>query len=219
MPWVQTAAKWYSQWFKDPGFKADVVKQWNALQSDQVFTNWIASIQSQAGTLQQSQANNFARWPMLGEKVWPNPEAGGSYNAEVAYLTNWLKLRIAYLDSQFKGKATTATTLKVQSGTLRSGTPAQLSATTTGGTSVTSGTVSFLANGIVVGTASLSGGTATGSFLLPAGSDVLTAVYAGDGTNGLSASAAQTVTVHAPLAASATGLLRLPQHRRARASR
>lgn len=205
VPWMQSSATWYRQWFQDPGFKADVIKQWNALQADNVFTNWIASIRAQAATLQQSQANNFARWPMLGEKVWPNPEAVGSYNGEVAYLTNWLTLRIAYLDSQFNGKKQTTTTLKVQSGTLRSGTPVQLTATTVGG-SAPGGTVSFLSNGIVVGTASLNEAVATGSFLLPAGTDSLTAVYAGTNINGLSASAPQSVTVLNPLAASAISI-------------
>jgi CotH kinase protein/Bacterial Ig-like domain (group 3)/Bacterial Ig domain len=205
VPWMQTAAPWYKQWFKDPAFKADVIKQWNALQSGAVFTNWIASINAQASGLQQSQANNFARWPMLGERVWPNPEASSTYDAEVAYLTNWLTLRIAYLDSQFNGRAQTKTTLRVQSGTLRGGTPVQLSATASGGTTPT-GTISFMANGIVVGTASLTGGAASGSFNLLPGKDALTAVYSGDSKNGLSASTAQTVTVVGPLLASATSL-------------
>jgi CotH kinase protein/Bacterial Ig-like domain (group 3)/Bacterial Ig domain len=205
VPWMQTSATWYRQWFKDPGFKADVITQWNTLQADQVFTNWIASIQGKAAALEQSQANNFGRWPMLGERVWPNSEASSTYDAEVAYLTNWLTLRIAYLDSQFNGKAKTATTLKAQSGTLRSGTPVQLIAATAG-SGTPSGTVSFMSNGIVVGTASLTGGMASGNFNLPAGTDALTAVYSGDGTNALSASTAQTVTVLGPLARSTTSL-------------
>src|ERR1039458_10477461 len=69
-----------------------------------------------------------------------------------------------------------------------------------------SGTVTFLSNGLVVGTATISGGTASGSYNLPAGTDSLTAVYNGDTTFGLSASSAQSVTVLAPLVESATNL-------------
>ena len=205
VPWMQNSASWYRQWFKDPGFKADVVKQWNQLKSDGVFNSWLASIQSQATTLETSQANNFARWPMLGERVWPNAEASSTYDGEVSYFTNWLTLRIGYLDSELNGKSQTSTTLAVQGGTLRSGTATTLSATSTGSTTPT-GTVTFLCKGIVVGTAPLEGGTATGSFNLPSGQDALTAVYNGDDTHGLSASTAKTVTVLASLVPSSTSL-------------
>jgi hypothetical protein len=70
LPWTQTNAIWYEQWFKDPGFQADVAKQWNALKNNGVFAAWLASIQQEADSLQQSQKNNFARWPMLGIEVW-----------------------------------------------------------------------------------------------------------------------------------------------------
>ncbi|MGB6193209.1 MAG: CotH kinase family protein, partial [Terracidiphilus sp.] len=92
VPWGQTQSAWYTQWFKDPGFKADVVTQWNALKNNGVFSTWLASIPAQAATLQQAQVNNFGRWPMQGIEVWPNPEAAGSYDGEVQYLTTWLQL-------------------------------------------------------------------------------------------------------------------------------
>ncbi len=205
VPWMQSSAPWYKQWFKDPGFKADVIKQWNQLKADGVFNSWLASINSQSTSLTQSQANNFARWPMLGERVWPNYEAAGTYNGEVNYLTNWLSLRIAYLDAQFNGKASTTTTLTAPTGTLRNGSPVSLSAKVTGSNSP-SGTVSFLSGGVLLGDAPLSGSTATGSFNLPTGSDALSAVYSGDGTHALSSSSSTTVTVLAPLVASMTSL-------------
>jgi hypothetical protein len=206
VPWMQTAASWYAQWFKDPGFQADVVTQWNALKRNGVFDSWLASIQTQAGQLEQSQANNNGRWPMQGLEVWPNPEAAGSYDGEVSYYTNWLKLRIAYLDSIFNGKAATTTTLNVPSGALRSGVATTLSAQVVGGSSPT-GNVSFLANGILLGTSPLSGNSASLSTSgLPAGADNLQAIYSGDDKNALSASDPQSTTVAGPLVASATSL-------------
>jgi hypothetical protein len=195
LPWVQTNAIWYEQWFKDPGFKADVATQWNALNNNGVLTTWLASIRQQAASLQQSQANNFGRWPMLGIEVWPNPEAAGSYNGEVEYFINWLNLRIAYLDSLFNNKAATSTTIGVGDRTVRGGSPITLSAQVTGGSRPT-GTVSFLASGVLLGTVALTDGAASlTTSNLPPGTDDLQAVYSGDGANALSVSASQPVSV------------------------
>ncbi len=207
VPWMQTTAwllpdgNWYEQWFKDPGFKADVATQWNTLMKNGVFTSWLASIQQQSAVLAQSQANNFARWPMLGIEVWPNPEAAGSYQGEVQYLTNWLKLRIGYLDSLFSNKAQTGTALGVVAGALRSGSPVTLAAQVTGGTAPT-GVVSFLSGGVLLGAATLDGSGAASltTSNLPPGTNNLQAVYGGDASNALSASTIQTVTVAAALA-------------------
>ncbi len=199
VPWMQTQAVWYKQWFQDPGFKADLVSQWNMLKSNGVFDQWIASINQEAATLQQSQVNNFGRWPMMGIKVWPNPQAAGSYSGELAYLTNWLNLRIAYLDSQFNQKAQTSTALTIPSGPLRNGSPVTLTSQVIG-TGTPSGTVSFICGGLLLGTGTLDG-TGLASLTtsnLPTGNAALQAVYSGDGTNGLSASAVITVTVLGP---------------------
>lgn len=200
VPWMQVEAPWYVQWFQDPGFKADVVTQWNALMENGVFTAWLASIQQQAAGLEQSQANNFQRWPMLGIEVWPNAEAAGSYDGEVAYFTNWLSLRIAYLDSLFNIRTPTHITLEDALGTLCSGCPVTLSAQVTGGTAPT-GAVSFLANGILLGTTPLAGSGAVSLTVsnLPAGEDMLQAVYSGDADNALAFSMAQFVVVTVPV--------------------
>ncbi len=47
--------------------------------------------------------DNFARWPVLGEYVWPNDdghEDRESHADEVAYLKTWLAARAAWLDTQ-----------------------------------------------------------------------------------------------------------------------
>ncbi|MGD0578481.1 MAG: CotH kinase family protein [Bryobacteraceae bacterium] len=206
-PWMQTNALWYIQWFKDPAFKADVVAQWNALMKNGMFTAWLASIQQQAASLQQSQVNNFGRWPAQGIQVWPNAEAAGSYDGEVAYLINWLNLRIAYLDSVFNNKAQTSTTLGVAPGPYHTGLPATLTAQVAGAANPT-GVVTFLAAGVVLGTAPLnSSGVATlAASNLPTGMQNLTAVYNGDSNNALSASKIFQVTVGPLLAGSVTSV-------------
>jgi len=41
---------------------------------------------------------NFRRWPVLDQRIWPNPVARGSYEAELRFLRGWLKRRIAWID-------------------------------------------------------------------------------------------------------------------------
>jgi hypothetical protein len=205
-PWMQARAPWYLQWFKDPGFRADVIKQFNTLKNNGVFTTWLASINTEASTLQQSQANNFNRWPMLGELVWPNAEAAGSYNGEVAYMTNFITLRLAYLDSEFNGKKATTTAITLPSGTLYQGSPATLVAHVTGQSPT--GTVGFLEGNVQIGTATLDGtGTATlttnNLFL---GTSTIWALYAGDSVNALSSSTKVAATVVPPLVNTTSGL-------------
>jgi hypothetical protein len=204
---MQQQATWYRQLFTDPVFKADVATQWNSLRSNGVITAWLASINQQASTLEQSQANNFGRWPMQGIEVWPNPEAVGSYDGEVSYMVNWLTLRAAWLDSQLNSKAMTTTTLTLPAGTLRNGTAATLTAQVKGTTTPT-GTVSFLSSGVMLGNGTLDGtGTATlTTSNLPVGTDKLQAVYSGDTINALSGSALQSATVLSPLLGTVTSL-------------
>ncbi|HEV2711120.1 MAG TPA: CotH kinase family protein [Edaphobacter sp.] len=97
-PWMQTSV-WYSQFFSDPAFTADVQTQWNTLKKNDVFTNWISSIQQQSTVLAQSAQNNFTRWPMIGEVVWPNPSAQANYADSVSAFTDWVNQRISYLDA------------------------------------------------------------------------------------------------------------------------
>jgi len=200
VPYMQQYAIWYTQWFKDPGFKADVATQWNALKNNGVFAAWLASISAEAQSLEQAQANNFTRWPMLGIQVWPNPEAVGTYDGEVQQFTTWLQLRMAYLDGLFNNKTQTATTLSLGASTAHSGAPVTLTAQVTGGASP-SGQVSFLSSGVLVGTAALSGGSASIAVAnLPVGSDQIQAVYNGDQNNALSASSVRLVNVTVVLA-------------------
>ncbi|HEY0163154.1 MAG TPA: CotH kinase family protein [Edaphobacter sp.] len=193
--WMQSAP-WYSAAFHDAAFRADVVKQWNALKKNGVFEQWLAAVDQKATTLQQAQANNFGRWPSLGVYIWPNPVVFGNYDGEVSYMTNWIRARIAYLDGQFNNKGVTETTLDTPTGTLRTGSEVVLTARVTGGTSP-SGTVNFMSNGAVLGVGTLDGsGIATATVTnLPAGADTLQAMYQGDSVNGVSLSSAVVVNV------------------------
>jgi len=97
--WIRDAA-WFSRLFEDPAFAARVRQVWNEIKVEQL-PALTQSISANAQLLQQSQLNNFQRWPILETYVWPNRQVPGSYAAEVDYLQTWLAARIAWLDGQF----------------------------------------------------------------------------------------------------------------------
>lgn len=99
VPWVATQSKWYTQLLKDPAFVTAVKAKWTAMKPQ--VAQLPAYIDTRAATLTPAAVNNYGRWPTLGERVFPNPEAAGTYDGEVAYLKNWITQRIAYMDSHY----------------------------------------------------------------------------------------------------------------------
>lgn len=55
-------------------------------------------IDSLAAAMDASQRLNFTRWPILNQNVHMNYTARGSYEAEVAFLRDWMIKRIAWTD-------------------------------------------------------------------------------------------------------------------------
>ncbi len=79
---MQVEAPWYVQWFQDPGFKADVVTQWNALMEKGVFTAWLASIQQQAAGLEQFEAKTSSAGRCRASKSGPTPRRPAAMTAK-----------------------------------------------------------------------------------------------------------------------------------------
>lgn len=100
VPWVKTQHPWFVGLFQnDPTFTTAVKARWTAIRPQ--VDSLSSFIDANAETLQQASQNNYARWPTLYQKVWPNPEAAGSYSGEINYLKDWLSKRIAYMDSEY----------------------------------------------------------------------------------------------------------------------
>ncbi len=91
--------QWMARLFEDPAFRAKVKARWNELKASQ-FDTLTTYIDQRAVYLNQTQQNNFARWPVLETQVLSEPELAGSYSGEVSYMKNWLTTRIAWMDSQ-----------------------------------------------------------------------------------------------------------------------
>lgn len=57
-------------------------------------------IDQTAATLDESQRLNFLRWPILDQKVHENPQALGSYSAEVGTVRSFIKSRVPFMDGK-----------------------------------------------------------------------------------------------------------------------
>lgn len=182
VPWMQTQAIWYKQLFTDPGFSADVQTQWNTLKKNGVFTNWVSSIEQQSTALAQSSQNNFSRWPMVGETVWPNPSAQDNYADSVGALTDWISARIGYLDSVLNAETPSSVEITSGSVTAAQGATVTYSFRVTGNQGTPTGTVKLLLAGHAVGSADLDGtGVAHITTTAPVTGELYpTAVYSGD---------------------------------------
>jgi len=98
--WHIRPTPWFTRLFQDPAFVQKVRTRWAQLKSegklDAVFTH----IDMQAQYLQAAQARNFSRWNILNIYVWPNRVVTGSYAGEVTAMKDWLRARIAWMDTQ-----------------------------------------------------------------------------------------------------------------------
>jgi hypothetical protein len=205
IPWMQTQSPWFERFFSDPTFYAAVVQQWNTLKRKGVFDAWISSIQQQASSLELAQSNNFSRWPMFGVPFWVNYGSRESYDEEVAWMVNFIKLRQDYLDSEFNPRPATPVVLSQPTGTLLSDIPVTLTAHVSGAS--LTGQVSFRSNVSTLARVPVnSSGVATASVLLPPGSDSLDAIYSGDAAIGMSRSNTVVVNVAPPLNQTTTAL-------------
>lgn len=85
--------------FRYPEFEARVKEKWKFLRSRN--PKILEAISASAQALDESQRRNFERWDILNIAVPPNPVVTGSYEGEIAYLQNWLRTRMEWLDSEF----------------------------------------------------------------------------------------------------------------------
>lgn len=95
--WVRNGA-WFNRLFQDPAFKQKVKDRWDEIK-DKEIADAFKNIDKHATYLELSQRENFKRWDILNEKVWPNPQVFGTYEGEVNQIKSWLTTRITWLDA------------------------------------------------------------------------------------------------------------------------
>jgi hypothetical protein len=93
---------WFRRLFQDPDFGQKYVDRWASIRTNAFATsNVLSRIDQLATLLNESQARNFERWPILGRTVWPNHFVGATFQEEIYWLKNYIETRFSWMDEQF----------------------------------------------------------------------------------------------------------------------
>lgn len=79
----------------------DLLEMWSATRANGLSGESLCDfVDKWAAEMDASQRLNFMRWDILNTKVHENPQASGSYEGEVAWVKNYLRERIAWMDNK-----------------------------------------------------------------------------------------------------------------------
>lgn len=95
---------WWDRLLKARNFRQKLVKRWQALRRDELATSKLLDeINRTAKYLSEAQKRNFQRWPVLGRRVFGNPNSGlPTYQQEVQQMKNWLQARLKWIDQHIE---------------------------------------------------------------------------------------------------------------------
>jgi len=94
---------WWDRFLEDPVFVLQLKTRWLQLRGNQLSNIAIfEKIDAYLETLMASNSieENFEKWPVLGQYIWPNNFVGNTYTEEKDYLVNWINNRLSWLDSE-----------------------------------------------------------------------------------------------------------------------
>jgi hypothetical protein len=99
VPW------WWKRFMSDSLFRNDLRCRYHDLRTNILqeteLNNYIGQM---AQYLQEAQGRNFARYPILGQVIYPNPSpAPTTWDGELAYLKWWLHERLGWMDKMLAG--------------------------------------------------------------------------------------------------------------------
>ena len=93
---------WWPRLFQDSEFQLRYADRWYAHRRGALSTlKLLSDIDADAARLNEAQARNYVRWPILGTYVWPNWYIGATYQDEVTWMKQWLSDRLTWMDGQF----------------------------------------------------------------------------------------------------------------------
>ncbi len=97
-----TEIAWFRRLSEDPEFMQRTIDRWATLRRT-VFdrAKVLRRIDEMAAELNEAQARNFRKWPILGRSVNPNYYVGDTYQEEVNWMKGWITKRLDWIDSQF----------------------------------------------------------------------------------------------------------------------
>ncbi|GAB3174132.1 CotH kinase family protein [Telluribacter humicola] len=90
---------WWNRLLMDFNFARKVRLRYQSLREDVLKTDRVHQyIDSTITSLDEAPIRNFQRWPVIGQKLWPNYYVGNTYQDEVKYLKDWISLRLKWMD-------------------------------------------------------------------------------------------------------------------------
>jgi hypothetical protein len=93
-------AFWWEFLWEDLAFQHKAAVRYTELRQTIFSEEHIYSIiDSIADYLGPAVDRNFARWPLLGNYIWPNYYVFDTYEEEIEYLKSWTAQRLAWMDS------------------------------------------------------------------------------------------------------------------------
>jgi len=96
--WMLARRDWAERLYADRRFARAMARRWRALRADGLRREVRRVVGAAETDLHGSVVANFRRWPVLDQRVWPNPVARGSHRAEVRALRSWIDRRIRWID-------------------------------------------------------------------------------------------------------------------------
>jgi hypothetical protein len=104
---------------QDPQFQGEIGNEYFRLRKGLWKTDKLnAYIDSVANTIDEAQARNFQRWPVLGQYLWPNPKPiPTTWRGEGLELKTWLTSRLSWLDANMPAPTNTGLVLGVDTKT------------------------------------------------------------------------------------------------------
>jgi hypothetical protein len=99
---------WWNKLMNDVDFKNRLKCRWLELRGTILSNNSIGSTIDQATSqVGDAATRNFAKWPIHGIYVWPNPYVGNSYTEDVNYMKDWMLRRLSWIDAYLGGVCST----------------------------------------------------------------------------------------------------------------
>lgn len=103
---MRDAGHGYKQWigrlWQDPWFRQAVWERWRELTKAGIEEHLINYIDQTAAAIDQSQAKNFEKWPVLNQRVYDEVYLFKTYKEGVDYLRSYVIDRVAFLTQSFK---------------------------------------------------------------------------------------------------------------------
>jgi CotH kinase protein/Secretion system C-terminal sorting domain len=92
---------WWDSFSSDTAFNSNLRCRWKQLrQTTLSVTNLFSLIDSVTTLTSQARQRHFAKWPVLGQYVWPNPQPiATTYDGEIQTLKTWLTNRLKWMDA------------------------------------------------------------------------------------------------------------------------